>query len=757
MSFALPCASPSKDLPGSNSIRMALDFSDDGFMDDDSGMQLSLTPSPDSMKNSRSRISSPSPAKRSLFSPPKSKVSRCEGTPISSTTHSRVLRRMLHNNNEDDLRKICALNAMESASEDEEFHSPALRKLPFSSYCDRRDSGNVSYDENTPASSSSIRTSNVLEFNSCSSGDDNSDSSFSSPTRPSSKPLCIPSPKQSPASSSGVSGCSPGRSPPDTPPHTRKLRELTLFDSPSTPKTLLRKMRSRKPALPKPIEFSYSENCPTPVPPPSPTSAFKSRSRLRMLRMDAAHSTPSMPRTFRISADGTDTTDEECEIIRGSKSLPRFNKFKEPTTPSVNVNPFTPDNRPKNSKRSRTGKQRKHSFCLDDIDEEDEMRPAKRIHLRENNISRYQQEFHEIGKIGDGEFGSVFKCVNRLDGCVYAVKRSKKPLAGSVDEANAIREVCAHAVLGKHRHVVRYYSAWAENDHMLIQNEYCNGGSLADVAAKNQQEGEKFSEEEAKNLLLQVSKGLKYIHSQNLVHMDIKPGNIFICNEKQNISLDSHQSELDSEDEEEKVTTTKECSVYKIGDLGHVTSIEDPQVEEGDCRYLANEVLQEEYSHLQKADVFALGVAVHELASGRTPPKNGSSWHKIRNQGLETLTHCSDEFNKLLQSMVHPIVAHRPTAASLTQHPLLCPGSSKSKDQLRKELNQEKFKNEILARELEEARQSQQESQFNKTPFGGRRGMSTGLRKNFSSMRGGKTNRLLGKKTCRSMSMTSIY
>jgi wee1-like protein kinase len=47
-----------------------------------------------------------------------------------------------------------------------------------------------------------------------------------------------------------------------------------------------------------------------------------------------------------------------------------------------------------------------------------------------------------------------------------------------------LNEVYAHAVLGSHPHVVRYYSAWAENNHMIIQNEYCNGGSLADQLRK---------------------------------------------------------------------------------------------------------------------------------------------------------------------------------------------------------------------------------------------------------------------------------
>ena len=56
----------------------------------------------------------------------------------------------------------------------------------------------------------------------------------------------------------------------------------------------------------------------------------------------------------------------------------------------------------------------------------------ERLALSEINMSRYIEEFRQISKLGDGEFGSVYECVNRLDGCTYAIKKSKMPVAGSI-------------------------------------------------------------------------------------------------------------------------------------------------------------------------------------------------------------------------------------------------------------------------------------------------------------------------------------
>ncbi|RXN01074.1 Wee1-like protein kinase 2 [Acipenser ruthenus] len=457
---------------------------------------------------------------------------------------------------------------------------------------------------------------------------------------------------------------------------------------------------------------------------------------------------PNTPKSLLSKARVLDSSSKFCHGPR----LLRFTAGSDPApparVPSVNVNPFTPEPFKKpNERHKRKSMEDDDEEGRDErkrSDEEDVFLPSKRFALHENNmVSRYETEFLELERIGAGEFGAVYKCVKRLDGCLYAIKRSKRPLAGSTDEQLALREVYAHAVLGHHPHVVRYYSAWAEEDHMLIQNEYCNGGSLQDAISRNAVEGHFFQEPELKEILLQVSMGLKYIHCSRLVHLDIKPSNIFVCRRAVPLShLRGEEDESEEEDGEDCATDV----VYKIGDLGHVASTSSPHVEEGDIRFLASEILQEDFLHLHKADIFALGLTVILAAGAESLPKNGEEWHQLRRGNLPTIPQeLSMELHNLLKMLIHSDVSLRPSASGLCRHPVLRRGTGKTAAQLLKELKVEKFRTAMLERELKEARLAA--SSPPKDP----RYIRNANRQHDSAPRQGG-RRLIGGKAARSMS-----
>lgn len=203
----------------------------------------------------------------------------------------------------------------------------------------------------------------------------------------------------------------------ESPPY-RKVRALRLFDTPATPKTIIKKSASSELLQPSTMSKLNTSLKPT---------AFGG---------DAVPATPNAPDRPR--------------------SIPIHNKMLDSFT--ANINPFSPtSNLLQSKKRSRVdehnmSQQRMsasieslanksnlsiHSIGDDMIEDavvEEERQAPKRLALQDSNIPRYEKEFLELSLIGVGGFGEAYQCLNRLDGCVYAIKRSIKPVAGSVFE-----------------------------------------------------------------------------------------------------------------------------------------------------------------------------------------------------------------------------------------------------------------------------------------------------------------------------------
>lgn len=77
---------------------------------------------------------------------------------------------------------------------------------------------------------------------------------------------------------------------------------------------------------------------------------------------------------------------------------------------------------------------------------------------------------------------------------------------------------------------------------------------------------------------------------------------------------------------------------YKLGDFGCATLINSTlPIEEGDSRYMPQEILNEKYDHLDKVDIFSLGVTIYELLKGCPIPESGSQFQHLREGKLPLL------------------------------------------------------------------------------------------------------------------------
>lgn len=196
--------------------------------------------------------------------------------------------------------------------------------------------------------------------------------------------------------------------------------------------------------------------------------------------------------------------------------------------------------------------------------------------------------------IGVGGMGAVYLARQRSLDRWVALK-----LLPAQDDAEAadhfIREARAMARL-VHPHIVAVYDFGQTTDgHFFLAMEYVDGGDLH----RRTLAGE-MTPERARRVIAQICEALQFAHGQGVIHRDIKPANILITSNWQ----------------------------VKVADFGlardlHATTAPD-EAEYGTPDYVAPERCIAGAPVDHRADLYSLGVVIHELLTGKTPAAAGN-------------------------------------------------------------------------------------------------------------------------------------
>ncbi|KAG5387673.1 hypothetical protein IGI04_029214 [Brassica rapa subsp. trilocularis] len=202
------------------------------------------------------------------------------------------------------------------------------------------------------------------------------------------------------------------------------------------------------------------------------------------------------------------------------------------------------------------------------------------------------QDFNPSNKLGEGGFGPVYKG-NLNDGREVAVKQLS--VGSRQGKGHFVAEIVAISTV-MHRNLVKLYGCCYEGDHRLLVYEYLPNGSLDQALFGGDKKTLHLDWPTRFEICMGVARGLAYLHEEGsvrIVHRDVKASNIL---------LDSNL-------------------VPKVSDFGLAKLYDDKKTHistkvAGTVGYLAPEYAMR--GHLtEKTDVYAFGIVVLELVSGR--------------------------------------------------------------------------------------------------------------------------------------------
>ena len=192
-----------------------------------------------------------------------------------------------------------------------------------------------------------------------------------------------------------------------------------------------------------------------------------------------------------------------------------------------------------------------------------------------------------IKKIGSGAFGNINVLKNVITNSYSAVKKSKnfknnkKEIVFLLNEI-AIMKMMDNIFINKIKNDI------VNLEEINIYLEYQSGGDLLFVFMTHF--NEKLKESEALFYIAEISLGVEYIHSQNIIHRDLKLQNILIS----------------------------ETGHIKISDFGFSCVSDKSSDYLGTVGYMAPEILKYQVYN-NKVDIWAIGVIAYELVYADNP------------------------------------------------------------------------------------------------------------------------------------------
>lgn len=229
-----------------------------------------------------------------------------------------------------------------------------------------------------------------------------------------------------------------------------------------------------------------------------------------------------------------------------------------------------------------------------------------------------------LSKLGKGSFGSVYKVQNIFTEKIYAMKVIQKYFVTYQDGDQSFLKEIEILMKVEHPNIIKIYEYYIDEINYYLIIEYVSGGELFDFISRDTS----FTEHKIKKIMKQIFQALSYLHSNNIVHRDIKCENILIeCSDDNGDNNDFNIKLID------------------FGTCNYISKNEHLTVKVGSPYYIAPEVLERNYNN--KCDIWSAGVLLYILLIG-FPPFNGKTQDDIFNSIQRgTINTQLPEWNKL--------------------------------------------------------------------------------------------------------------